>query len=370
MSEYQYYEFQAIDKALSKAQQDKVRALSRRAEVDARSARFVYSYGDFRGDEEALMWDYYDAMLYMANWGTRRLLLRLPLAMVDSDAWAAYTVADTITLQAREKALLLELIFQEVDQGGWLEGEGWLASLLELREDLQRGDLRLLYLAWLKAAAKHGLLEEDALEPPVPAGLNELSDAHRAFIELFELDPGLVAAAARINLPLPEKTAPPSLADFEENLLGLLNEMKTRLSQAVKDGTVEETAAQLKQTLFAKPYGDARSVTGQRTVKQLRELAGDAAEQLAAAERQRREAERLRALEALAKREPQAWQQVEDLCERKIASAYDEAVALLVQLNELAQQRGETIDTRLASLLEHWKNRPALLRRLKQRGVV
>jgi hypothetical protein len=43
---------------------------------------------------------------------------------------------------------------------------------------------------------------------------------------------------------------------------------------------------------------------------------------------------------------------------------------LLVQLNDLAQQRGETIDARLAPLLERWKNRPALLRRLKQQGLV
>ncbi len=173
MSEYQYYEFQAIDKPLTKAQQDKVRSLSSRAEVDARSARFVYNYGDFRGDEEALMWDYYDAMLYMANWGSRHLRLRFPLAEMDVEALSEYTVGDTITVSSRNGKLLLELIFHEVDQGAWLEGEGWLPSLLELREDIRRGDLRMLYLAWLKAFHEEDGPTHDDIEPPVPAGLGE-----------------------------------------------------------------------------------------------------------------------------------------------------------------------------------------------------
>lgn len=369
MSEYQYYEFQTIDKPLTKAQQDKVRALSSRAEVDARSARFVYNYGDFRGDEEALMWDYYDAMLYMANWGTRRLLLRFPLVVVDTEAWAEYTVEEAITLQATDKAVLLELIFQEIDPGAWLEGEGWLPSLLALREDLQHGDLRLLYLAWLKATSEYGMIDDNALEPPVPAGLSELSDAHQAFIELFELDPSLVAAAAQASPPLLKEPAP-SLVDFEESLSGFMDKLKTRLTQAAAGGSLKDVGAEMGIEMSETLYGKAIFAPGQRTVAQLRELTKNAAEQLAAAERQRQEAERLRALEALAKREPQAWQQVEDLCERKTASAYDEAVTLLVQLNELAQQRGETIDTRLAPLLERWKKRPALLRRLRQKGIV
>ena len=98
MSEYQYYEFQAIDRPLSNAEQDEVRALSSRAEVNARSARFVYNYGEFRGDETALMRKYFDAMLYMANWGTRKLLFRFPLESVDRQALQAYTVEDMISV--------------------------------------------------------------------------------------------------------------------------------------------------------------------------------------------------------------------------------------------------------------------------------
>jgi len=78
MSEYQYYEFRAIDKSLTEAQKAKVSALSSRVYVTSHSASFVYNYGDFPGDTEKLMTSYFDAMLYMANWGSRHLMFRIP----------------------------------------------------------------------------------------------------------------------------------------------------------------------------------------------------------------------------------------------------------------------------------------------------
>jgi hypothetical protein len=58
-----------IDKPLTEVQKSKVSALSSRAYVTSHSASFVYHYGDFRGNTENLMTEYFDAMLYMANWG-------------------------------------------------------------------------------------------------------------------------------------------------------------------------------------------------------------------------------------------------------------------------------------------------------------
>ena len=74
MSEYQYYEFLALNKPLTEKQRAELRKLSSRAEITA--TRFVdeYNYGDFRGSPEKLMERYFDAFLYLANWGTRRLM--------------------------------------------------------------------------------------------------------------------------------------------------------------------------------------------------------------------------------------------------------------------------------------------------------
>ena len=68
MSEYQYYEFRAIDKTLTEKEKAAVSALSSRAYVTSHVASFVYNYGDFRGNPEKLISSYFDAMLYMTNW--------------------------------------------------------------------------------------------------------------------------------------------------------------------------------------------------------------------------------------------------------------------------------------------------------------
>ena len=78
MSEYQYYEFRAIDRPLTDQEIASLRAISGRAHITSASFVNVYNYGDFRGDPEALMEKVFDAFLYVANWGTHSLMLRLP----------------------------------------------------------------------------------------------------------------------------------------------------------------------------------------------------------------------------------------------------------------------------------------------------
>src|ERR1700738_513698 len=90
MSEYQYYELQSIDRPLTKEEMAEVRALSTRATITPTRFMNVYNWGDFRGDPERLLEKYYDAFLYEANWGTRRLILRLPKELVDRDSAARY----------------------------------------------------------------------------------------------------------------------------------------------------------------------------------------------------------------------------------------------------------------------------------------
>ena len=85
MSEYQYYEFLAVDRPLDAREQAELRALSTRASITATSFTNEYQWGDFRGDPRQMMERYFDAHLYLANWGTHRLMLRLPSALLDPD---------------------------------------------------------------------------------------------------------------------------------------------------------------------------------------------------------------------------------------------------------------------------------------------
>jgi hypothetical protein len=55
VSEYQYYEFQAVDRPLTAKEMSVLRGYSTRARISP--TRFVndYSWGNFKGDEDAWM---------------------------------------------------------------------------------------------------------------------------------------------------------------------------------------------------------------------------------------------------------------------------------------------------------------------------
>ncbi|WGZ95989.1 MAG: hypothetical protein QJT81_08415 [Candidatus Thiothrix putei] len=82
MSEYQYYDFRAIDQSLTAAQKASVASLSSRAQVSSQRAEFVYHYGDFRGNVTQLMRGTFDVMLYIANWGNASLNVKAAQGIV------------------------------------------------------------------------------------------------------------------------------------------------------------------------------------------------------------------------------------------------------------------------------------------------
>ncbi|HET9986825.1 MAG TPA: hypothetical protein VFQ38_24830 [Longimicrobiales bacterium] len=72
MSEYQYYEFLAIDRPLTDQQLRELRAVSTRAEITPTRFTNHYEWGDLKADPARWMERYFDAFLYVANWGTQR----------------------------------------------------------------------------------------------------------------------------------------------------------------------------------------------------------------------------------------------------------------------------------------------------------
>src|ERR1700730_7814839 len=88
-----------------------------------------------------------------------------------------------------------------------------------------RDDHRCLYLGWLRSAQDGGL-EEDKLEPPVPAGLEELSGPLHALIEFLEIDEDLVEVAAQASKPL---AAGPSRRELSAWIRGLPERDKSEL---------------------------------------------------------------------------------------------------------------------------------------------
>mgnify|MGYP001041981924 CR=1 FL=1 len=131
MSEYQFYEFRAIDSPLTANQRETLSSISSRGRITSHAASFVYNYGSFHGDTEALMTECFDAMVYISNWGARCLIFRLPPELMDMKLLGLFAVSEEIDRRmTRDKQhVLVEFDFQDEDQGDWVEGEGWLDDL-------------------------------------------------------------------------------------------------------------------------------------------------------------------------------------------------------------------------------------------------
>jgi hypothetical protein len=207
VSEYQYYEFLALDRPLTAEQRSELRKLSSRAEISA--ARFVneYNYGDFRGNPEKLMERYFDAFCYLANWGTRRLMFRFPHAVLDAEVASRYCHTDVVSVIATDEHVIISLDVEREPEDEWVDGAGQLAAMVQARSDVATGDLRLLYLAWLLSVQwldEDDEDNEDEIEPPVPAGLGNLSAPLQAITDFLGIDQDLIAVAAGASPPREE----------------------------------------------------------------------------------------------------------------------------------------------------------------------
>ena len=72
MSEYQYYEFRTLDRDLTDTEMDALRRISTRAMITSTSFTNHYEWGDLKADPLKLLEKYFDAFVYVANWGSRQ----------------------------------------------------------------------------------------------------------------------------------------------------------------------------------------------------------------------------------------------------------------------------------------------------------
>jgi hypothetical protein len=83
----------------------------------------------------------------------------------------------------------------EVEFATLVESEGLLASIISVRSELARGDLRALYVGWL-LYVHSGELEPVDLSPPVPPGLAKLSGSLTSLVEFLRINRTLIRVAA------------------------------------------------------------------------------------------------------------------------------------------------------------------------------
>jgi hypothetical protein len=380
MSEYQYYEFQAVDRPLSEAEMRELRGISSRAEITPNRFMNVYNYGDFRGNPGQLMEKYFDIFVYDSNWGQHELMLRLPQSLLDVRATEPFVTDETLDTHAASAFTLVR--FQATDEekgGGWVEeeeSEAWLPRLLHLRQELATGDFRALYLGWL-AGAQSGIIDDDTPEPPVPPGLQQLSPALKALVSFLWLDDDLIAVAAEQSVHL--RVTHPSRDDQLRWLAGIPESEKDALLVRLLEGEGAQLQLELQRRLQQATASVHAAVAAnvRRTVAQLIATADERREtrQRIEAERaaqektqKQREAAARRAtyLRGLEGQEEELWRKVENLVRLTKQAEYDLAVPILLDLRDLAGLTGQqdVFIARLGHLRKQHRGKPSFIQRL------
>lgn len=382
MSEYQYYEFLAIDQPLSAADMRWLRSLSSRAEITSTSFTNTYQWGDFKGDPTKLMMRCFDAHVYDSDLGIRHFAIRLPADAIDRDAPDTYFgEIDGLSVWCDDPLVLAFGIEREPgDTDGGESGTNWMASLAPLRSELLNGDLRSLYLAWL-LNVELDALEPNEREPPVPPGLAQLSAACEALGDFLMLDRTLLEVAAERSAPLSEVEL--SESDWRNHVAGLSasarDELLTHLLMRDDAGLRRKIRRELQ---LSRPGVRQQSAASARTVGELtsewnrrKALAGQHAAERAAHARQieAQEEARLRReyLAKVAAAEAAAWRDVRALIERRTPRDYDRAAQLLTDLRDAASAGllGGDFVKNLAEVRAAHASKPTLIRRLDTAGL-
>src|SRR5438270_8172469 len=193
-----------------------LRSISTRAVITPTSFTNHYEWGDLKANPFKLLEKYFDAFIYIANWGTRILCFRLPQDLVDYKQLKSMLPGECV--QVRKSGKFVIITFEcEVEDSEWDDGTQWMGLLMPLRQDLLRGDLRSLYLGWL-FCLQNGEFSRNTPEPAVPDGLNELSAPLHSLIEFIDLREDFIKVSAHASAPLNGSLNRKELALWIQNL--------------------------------------------------------------------------------------------------------------------------------------------------------
>jgi hypothetical protein len=379
MSEYQYYEFKAVDKPLTEKDMQALRSLSTRARITPTSFVNEYNWGDFKGNPLKLVKRYFDAFLYVANWGTHWLMLKLPRHLVDVDLVNKYCPGESAVIHEKGDDLIFEFT-SETEDYDWEEGEGWLSSLISLRADIINSDYRSLYLAWLFCAQMEEM-EDDELEPPVPPNLADLSAPLKNLVDFMRIDTDLIVTAAENSISEGRKIDPKDLKTWIHNLPeSEKDDILHRLVETPSPHLGTELLQRFQQNVLTKANSkmgkQPRSVMDliSRAAASAEERKRRAAEQKAreqARKKRERAIAREKYLDNLAGRENSIWKKVDEFIDSKQPAKYDQAVKMLVDLRDLNKktEKEKAFNKKLKTICENHRRKSAFLNRLKKTGL-
>ena len=387
MSEYQYIEFQAVDRPLNDKQLAFAERQSSRADVSRRSLKVEYHYSDFRGDVDGLLRNGFDVFLHYANYGVRAIRLRLPDGLpFEKNVWSEFVDDDRLkwSKDSKGKGGILTLCpyheSGEIDEA-W-EFDQYVDGAVHVRERLMAGDLRALYLLWLCAADDDYNDPDETIEPPVPHGMAELPRPCENLLTFFGLDTLMVKAAGEgVENASASVSQDKLLEDWASSLnaeqaKSLLTRFLVEDSQSVKAETIAEIrkakspiawATTEKKRTFNQLLKICQALRSRENVIRQREAAAKAKRAAAKAEKERQ----ARMKEMVAS--PSTWlKEAEKLADARGTDNYKAAADILADLREaIGGEEGDKIARHHAGdLAKKYPTLNQLKSSLRKRGLL
>lgn len=217
----------------------------------------------------------------------------------------------------------------------------------------------------------------------MPPGLGQLSASLESLVKYLRIDEDIVDVAAQTSRPMVDvrgkqeeirKWVGKLPADEKDAVL-------TRLIAGEDVSSATELLRRFIREYDQENQGAAeeprRRIVGEllRSAKELAEQRRQLAAKKAAEEKARREREaailRVKHLDQIGGREPELWNEVENLILTKQPKSYDSAVELLMDLHDLAARNGKTdeFQTRLNAIQVAHVRKPSFIERLRKAGL-
>ncbi|WP_164101405.1 hypothetical protein [Candidatus Laterigemmans baculatus] len=373
MAEFQSVEFLAVDAPLDDAALAFMRNQSTRAEIDRWRFTNVYHFGNFGGDVLAMMRRGYDIHVHDTNFGLRRVCFRIPDGFAFRDKLEPYLLDYEISWVPDDEGTGGVLTLNpegEPDTYDWMEENEMSASdLIPLREMIIAGDFRPLYISHIAFQ-----YDDEALEPPVPAGLSERHRALDLLGRFYEIDRDLIAIAAEVSPAinaLPTEHAAieswvqrQSVEELRSNLKDCLREPQrypSKLLRKMRTETATPTAAESGSRTIGELRRRVKAIDDER--ERQRELA--AAQE---AERRKAEAERARqaTLAEVANDPERVFARIDAAIGEKKRMAYRRVAK---ELSLIAQACGKPMARAKAEAIRiQYPGRSALIEELREAG--
>ncbi len=322
---------------------------------------------------------HFDAHVFLANWGDAIFMVRLPKEAIDQKTLKAFCTSPHLEFEKLPEHWLLTWSLGETenyDRFSYVdEGSGLMTLLAPVREELLRGDLRSLYIGWLRAVTTEET-DPDDLEPLAIHGLHKLTAAQLALAEFLEVDIDLLAGVGSGSQTNQTDVVDDAALDAWLDKLPR-NEVRGYLRQML-DGQGAGAERSLKRRHAAWREQSAPTKRVRRSVAELWQLAEQAKGLRLIEEAKTRrqvEAERKRQrnvwLAKLAADFPRAWKSAHEDANKGHAHAYDAACRQLIDLRDAYNQHSTlaVFQKEFQKFMAEHSRRRALVQRLVKAGL-